>query len=69
VAAFTLSLSLDGAAFTDDPADAVAALLDQAAYRLRRGRLEAAVLDVNGNRCGAWVLELDPDAEPLDLDA
>lgn len=49
---FQVSINLDNAAF-DNP-DELPQLLENIAKQIRDGKLEAVVVDSNGNRVGKW---------------
>ena len=60
-----LTLKIDStgnAAFTDGPREEIARILRKVANDITDGKEGGVILDVNGNKVGAWDLDL-PDAE------
>jgi len=53
-----IEMNLDNAAFRDDGGgldmESVARHLDRVADKIRSGSASAAVMDVNGNKCGTY---------------
>ncbi len=53
-----VKIETDNAAFAVDGQQEVARLLRKVADRVANGELDGAVVDINGNRCGAFDLRL-----------
>lgn len=52
--AFTLTISMDNAAFTDDPARELARILDCIMTDVQDGDGYGSARDINGNTVGEW---------------
>lgn len=71
MAAFSLEMDLDNAAFADDPGAEVARILRDIADKVTRGQgftigdaTGTPIRDANGNRVGTWFADLeDLDSE------
>ncbi len=59
----TIEMSLDNAAFEDDPAPEIARILRQLADKLEGRGIDDEILlwDINGNRVGKAVITTDDD--------
>jgi hypothetical protein len=59
----TIEMSLDNAAFEDDPAPEIARILRQLADKLEGRGIDDEILlwDINGNRVGKAVIVMDND--------
>lgn len=59
----TIEMSLDNAAFADDPAPEIARILRQLADKLEGRGIDDEILlwDINGNRVGKAVIIMDND--------
>lgn len=59
----TIEMSLDNAAFEDDPAPEIARILRQLADKLEGRGIDDEILlwDINGNRVGKAVIVMDDD--------
>lgn len=67
---FSCSVHSDDDAFAENPRAALVDLLEQMITKISQGRDGGQLLDINGNRCGAFNLDAEEEIDKdRDLDA
>lgn len=56
---FSIELNSGNAALVDDPQGEVCRILEDIRTKIRQGRTDGPIGDMNGNKVGTWLLDIE----------